>query len=111
MNGDYKDLLRTIYGEPTVDDNLLGTVTSVCEGDEDAYAAALVAIGRTYGYYCVETAIEDERAPGVVLDAILGGKPRRERRYCETFAEVEVLSCYWRSPGERGAQRGRVAAR
>lgn len=75
MSDDYNGLLRTIYGEPTVDDNLLGTVTSVGEGDEDAYAAALVAIGRAYGYYCVEPAIEDERTPGVVLDAILGGWP------------------------------------
>lgn len=97
MNGDYKDLLRTIYGEPTVDDNLLGTVTSVCEGDEDAYAAALVAIGRTYGYYFVETAIEDERAPGVVLDAILGGWPtvqhlwHRVAKHPNVTANVERL--------------------
>lgn len=79
MSDDYNGLLRTIYGEPTVDDNLLGTVTSVGEGDEDAYAAALVAIGRAYGYYCVEPAIEDERTPGVVLDAILGGWPTEQR--------------------------------
>ena len=75
MSGDYKGLLRTIYGEPTVDGDLWDTVTSVGEGDEDAYAAALVAIGRSYGYYCVEPAIEDERTPGVVLDAFLGGWP------------------------------------
>lgn len=75
MSDDYNGLLRTIYGEPTVDGDLWDTVASVGEGDEDAYAAALVAIGRSYGYYCVEPAIEDECTPGVVLDAILGGWP------------------------------------
>ena len=45
MSDDYKGLLRTIYGEPTVDCDLWDTVASVGEGDEDAYAAALVAIG------------------------------------------------------------------
>lgn len=75
MSDDYNGLLRTIYGEPTVDGDLWDTVTSVGEGDEDAYADALVAIGRAYGYYCVEPVIEDERTPGVVLDAILGGWP------------------------------------
>lgn len=71
MSGDYKGLLRTIYGEPTVDGDLWDTVTSVGEGDEDAYAAALVAIGRAYGRYCVEAAVRDQRAPGVVLDALI----------------------------------------
>ena len=71
MNGDYKNLLRTIHGEPTVSSTLWGTVTSVGEGDEDAYAAALVAIGRAYGCYCVEAAVRDQRAPGVVLDALI----------------------------------------
>lgn len=71
MSGDYKGLLRTIYGEPTVDGDLWCTVTSVGEGDEDAYAAALVAIGRAYGRYCVEAAVRDQRAPGVVLDALI----------------------------------------
>lgn len=71
MNGDYKNLLRTIHGEPTVGGDLWDTVTSVGEGDEDAYAAALVAIGREYGRYCVEAAVRDQRAPGVVLDALI----------------------------------------
>lgn len=71
MNGDYKNLLRTIHGEPTVGGYLWDTVTSVGEGDEDAYAAALVAIGRAYGCYCVEAAVRDQRAPGVVLDALI----------------------------------------
>ena len=75
MNTDCEALLRTLYGEPTVGGALWGTVASVGEGDEAAYAAALVAIGRAYGYYCVEPAIEDERTPGVVLDAFLGGWP------------------------------------
>ena len=76
MNGNYKGLLQTIYGEPTVDGDLWDTVASVGEGDEAAYAAALVAIGRGFGYYCcVEPAVEDERTPGVALDAILGGWP------------------------------------
>lgn len=71
MNGDYKNLLRTIHGEPTVGGDLWDTVTSVGEGDEDAYAAALVAIGRAYGCYCVEAAVRGQRAPGVVLDALI----------------------------------------
>lgn len=71
MNGDYKNLLRTIHGETTVGGDLWDTVTSVGEGDEDAYAAALVAIGREYGCYCVEAAVRDQRAPGVVLDALI----------------------------------------
>jgi len=71
MSDDYNGLLRTIYGEPTVDGDLWDTVTSVGEGDEDAYAAALVAIGRAYGRYCVEAAVRDQRAPGVVLDALI----------------------------------------
>lgn len=71
MNGDYKNLLRTIRGEPTVGGDLWDTVTSVGEGDEDAYAAALVAIGREYGRYCVEAAVRDQRAPGAVLDALI----------------------------------------
>ena len=71
MNGDYEALLRTIYGEPTVDGDLWDTVASVGEGDEVAYADALVAIGRAYGCYCVEAAVRDQRAPGVVLDALI----------------------------------------
>lgn len=115
MNGDYKDLLRVIYGEPTVDDNLLGTVTSVGEGDEDAYAAALVAIGRAYGYYCVEPAIEDERTPGVVLDAILDVWPTVQHlwhrvakhpnvtanveRWCRQKRSVKLNAALAASPG------------
>lgn len=75
MSSDYEALLRAMYGEPTVGSYLLDTVASVGEGDEDAYAAALVAIGRAYGCYCVELAVDDWRTPGVVLDAILGGWP------------------------------------
>lgn len=45
MNGDYKSLLRAIHGEPTVGGDLWDAVTSVGEGDEAAYAAALLAIG------------------------------------------------------------------
>ena len=71
MNGDYKNLLRTIHGEPTVGGYLWDTVTSVGEGDEDAYADALVAIGRACGRCCVEAAVRDQRAPGVVLDALI----------------------------------------
>ena len=97
MNGDYKDLLQTIYGEPMVDGDLWDAATSVGEGDEDAYAAALVAIGRAYGYYCVEPAIEDERTPGVALDAILGGWPtvrhlwQRIAKHPNVTANVERL--------------------
>ena len=115
MSGDYKGLLRTIYGEPTVDCDLLGTVTSVGEGDEDAYAAALVAIGRSYGHYCVEPVIEDERTPGVVLDAILGGWPTEQRlwhrvakhpnvtanveRWCRQKRSVKLNAALAASPG------------
>lgn len=97
VNGDYKDLLQTIYGEPMVDGDLWDAATSVGEGDEDAYAAALVAIGRAYGYYCVEPAIEDERTPGVALDAILGGWPtvrhlwQRIAKHPNVTANVERL--------------------
>ena len=71
MSGDYKGLLRRVLGEPTVSSTLWGTVTSVGEGDEVAYADALVAIGRSYGRYCVENAVRDQRAPGVVLDTLI----------------------------------------
>lgn len=71
MNGDYEGLLRRMYGEMTVGGDLWDAVTSVSGGDEDAYAAALVAIGRAYGRYCVENAVRDQRAPGVVLDALI----------------------------------------
>ena len=71
MSDDYKGLLRSIYGEPIVDGDLWDTVTSVREGDEVAYADALVAIGRSYGRYCVENAVRDQRAPGVVLDTLI----------------------------------------
>ena len=75
MSDDYKGLLRRVIGEPTVSSALWGIVTSVSEGDEDAYAAALVAIGREFDYYCLEPVIEDWRTPGVVLGAILGVWP------------------------------------
>lgn len=45
MNGDYKNLLRTIHGEPTVGGDLWDTVTSVGEGDEAAYGRALRQVG------------------------------------------------------------------
>lgn len=67
--------MRRVLGEPTVSGALWDTVTSVGEGDETAYADALVAIGREFGYYCLEPVIEDWRTPGLVLDAILGGWP------------------------------------
>ena len=71
MSDDYNGLLRRMYGEPTVDGDLWDAVTSVGEGDVDAYAAALVAIGRSYGRYCVEATVRDQRAPGVVLDTLI----------------------------------------
>lgn len=71
MNGDYEALLRGVYGETTVGGSLWDTVASVGEGDEAAYADALVAIGRSYGRYCVEAAVRDQRAPGVVLDTLI----------------------------------------
>lgn len=71
MSDSYARVLREIVGEPVVTGELWDTVTSVGEGDEDAYAAALVAIGRAYGCYCVEAAVRDQRAPGVVLDALI----------------------------------------
>ena len=115
MSDDYKGLLRTIYGEPTVDGDLWDTVTSVGEGDEVAYADALVAIGRAYGYYCVEPAIEDERTPGAVLDAILGGWPTVQHlwqmvakhpnvtanveRWCRQKRSVKLNAALAASPG------------
>ena len=75
MSVDYKGLLRRVIGEPTVSSALWGIVTSVSEGDEDAYAAALVVIGREFDYYCLEPVIEDWRTPGLVLGAILGVWP------------------------------------
>lgn len=45
MNGDYKNLLRTIHGEPTVGGYLWDTVTSIEEGDEAAYGRALRQVG------------------------------------------------------------------
>ena len=71
MSDDYKGLLRRVIGEPTVSSALRGIVTSVSEGDEDAYTDALAAIGRSYGRYCVEAAVRDQRAPGVVLDTLI----------------------------------------
>ena len=95
MNGDYEGLLRRVLGEPTVSGALWDTVTSVGEGDEGAYVDALMAVGRAYGYYCVEPAIGDERTPGVVLDAVLGGWPtvqhlwRRVAKHPNVTANVE----------------------
>ena len=71
MNGDCKSLLRPYTGA-TVGGGLWGAVASVGEGGGGAYAAALVAIGREYGRYCVEAAVRGHRAPGVVLDALIG---------------------------------------
>lgn len=115
MNGDCGTLLRRVLGEPTVSSALWDTVTSVGEGDEDAYADALVAIGRAYGYYCVEPVIEDERTPGVVLDAILGGWPTEQRlwhrvakhpnvtanveRWCRQKRSVKLNAALAASPG------------
>lgn len=75
MSDDYKGLLRRVIGEPTVSSALWGVVTSVSEGDEDAYADALVAIGREFGYYCLEPVIKDWCTPGVVLETLLGRYP------------------------------------
>ena len=115
MSDDYNGLLRTIYGEPTVDGDLWDTVTSVGEGDGDAYAAALVAIGREYGCYCVEAAVRDQRAPGVVLDALIdrfsaddrlplliAGHPNvteNVERFCRQKRDMELNECLAKSPG------------
>ena len=71
MSDSYARVLREIVGEPVVTGVLWDTVTSVGEGDAGAYADALVAIGRSYGRYCVEAAVRDQRAPGVVLDTLI----------------------------------------
>ena len=115
MSDDYKGLLRRVIGEPTVSSALWGIVTSVSEGDEDAYADALVAIGREFGYYCLESVIEDWRTPGVVLDAILGGWPTAQRlwhrvakhpnvtanveRWCRQKRSVKLNAALAASPG------------
>lgn len=118
MNGDYEGLLRRALGEPTVSGALWDTVTSVGEGDETAYADALVAIGREFGYYCLEPVIEDWRTPGLVLDAILGGWPNVQgiwqmiarhpnvtadmERYCRQKRNVTLNECLAASPGVSG---------
>ena len=115
MNGDYKNLLRTIHGEPTVGGDLWGTVTSVGEGDEAAYAAALLAIGREHGSYRVEPAVEDWRTPGSVLDASLDRWPtikplqkliamhpnvtENVERFCRQKRDMELNECLAKSPG------------
>ena len=115
MSVDYKGLLRRVIGEPTVSSALWGIVTSVSEGDEDAYAAALVAIGREFDYYCLEPVIEDWRTPGVVLGAILGVWPTVPgvwrgiarhpnvtadiERYCRQKRNVTLNECLAASPG------------
>lgn len=118
MNGDYKGLLRRVLGEPAVSSALWDTVTSVGEGDEESYADALVAIGREFGYYCLEPVIEDWRTPGLVLDAILGGWPTAQgvwqmiarhpnvttdiERYCRQKRNVTLNECLAASPGVSG---------
>lgn len=118
MSGDYKGLLRRVLGEPTVSSALRGTVTSVGEGDEGAYAAALAAIGREFGYCCLEPVIEDCRTPGLVLDAILSGWPTVQsmwqgiarhpnvtadiERYCRQKRNVTLNESLAASPGVSG---------
>ena len=124
MSDDYKGLLRRVIGEPTVSSALWGIVTSVSEGDEDAYAAALVAIGREFDYYCLEPVIEDWRTPGVVLGAILGGWPTVQsiwqmiarhpnvtadmERYCRQKRNVTLNECLAASPGVSGETMKRL---
>lgn len=124
VNVDYKDLLRRVLGEPTVSSTLWDTVTSVGEGDEAAYAGALVAIGREFGYYCLEQVIEDWRTPGLVLDAILGGWPTVQglwqmiarhpnvtadmERYCRQKRNVTLNECLAASPGVSGETMKRL---
>lgn len=124
MSDDYKGLLRRVIGEPTVSSALWGIVTSVSEGDEDAYADALVAIGREFGYYCLEPVIEDWLTPGVVLDAILGGWPTVQsiwqmiarhpnvtadmERYCRQKRNVTLNECLAASPGVSGETMKRL---
>ena len=115
MSGDYKGLLRRVLGEPTVSGALWGTVTSVGEGDEAAYAAALLAIGREHGSYRVEPAVEDWRTPGSVLDASLDRWPtikplqkliamhpnvtENVERFCRQKRDMELNECLAKSPG------------
>ena len=124
MSVDYKGLLRRVIGEPTVSSALWGIVTSVSEGDEDAYADALVAIGREFDYYCLEPVIEDWRTPGVVLDAILGGWPTVQsvwqmiakhpnvtanvERWCRQKRNVTLNECLAASPGMSGETMKRL---
>ena len=115
MSGDYKGLLRRVLGEPTVSGALWDTVTSVGEGDEAAYAAALLAIGREHGSYRVEPAVEDWRTPGSVLDAALDRWPtikplqkliamhpnvtENVERFCRQKRDMELNECLAKSPG------------
>ena len=115
MNTDCEALLRTLYGEPTVGGTLWDTVTGVGEGDEDAYADALVAIGRAYGRYLIEPAIEDWCTPGVVLETLLGRYPTVDsfwrliakhpnvtanvERWCRQKRSVKLNAALAASPG------------
>lgn len=75
MEGSYEFLMREALGDPVVNRELWDTVTGISEGDGRAYAAALVAIARSYGYVAVGDALTDVCTPGVALDELLNLYP------------------------------------
>lgn len=75
MEGSYEFLMREALGDPVVNRELWDTVTSVSEGNEGAYADALLAIARSYDYVAVGDALTDVCTPGVALDELLNLYP------------------------------------
>lgn len=67
--------MREAMGDPTVNDEVWEIVTSVSEGDEAAYADALLAISRSYDWSMVGDSFMDDCTPGVALDGLLNLYP------------------------------------
>lgn len=71
MSSVCENSLRQQYGAPVVHEAAWSAVTSVSEGDGEAYGAALLTISRFHGRLSIIDALKDERTPGVALDALL----------------------------------------
>ena len=63
--------MREALGDPVVNRELWQIVTNVSEGDEAAYADALLAIARSYDWSMVGDSFMDDCTPGVALDGLL----------------------------------------
>lgn len=75
MESSYEFLMREVLGDPLVNRELWEIVTSVSEGDEAAYADALLAIARSYDWSMVGDSFMDDCTPGVALDGLLNMYP------------------------------------